>query len=144
MLTTETLYRAGQRPVASVGERNHIHAVTAAVVGGAAEIAVRLRARLVAVMSHTGHTALAMSKQRNFIPVVGISDSQATLRQMALFWGVVPVPGISTDDPTRMLAHLDEWGKRDGCIHTGDRIVVITGDRLIRGAHNVVEVHEVP
>ena len=70
-----------------------LHQITAAVVAGAGLMAQQLHARLIVAVSQTGATALALSKQRNFVPTVGVSPVDATLRQMCLYWGVNPLPG---------------------------------------------------
>jgi hypothetical protein len=36
---------------------------------------------------------------------------------------------------------LDRWAIDEGLAAAGDPIVLVTGSRLVTGAHNVVEVH---
>ncbi len=70
-----------------------LHQITGAAVYGAGHIAAKLAAKLIVVVSHSGATALALSKQRNYVYTVGISDSETTLRQMCLYWGVHSLAG---------------------------------------------------
>ena len=70
-----------------------LHGITRAVVRAAGQMAYDLDAKLVFVASHSGRTALALSQQRSFVPTVGVSSSEATLRQMCLYWGVTPLRG---------------------------------------------------
>ena len=67
------------------------HPITEAVTTAAAKIAEHLEARLIVVATVTGRSALGVSQQRTFVPIVGVSDSPAVLRRMALYWGVVPI-----------------------------------------------------
>lgn len=120
-----------------------VHPITAAVVSCAAQVAVKLNAKLVAVTSRSGATALALSKQRGMVPTVGISDVPAVLRQMCLYWGVIPLPSAPTEHDN-LIQYLDWWGRRDGTLGPGDRVVIVGGNYLVSGSHNLVEVHEVP
>lgn len=117
--------------------------VTHGVVTGAGMIAKRLGAKLVVVVSHGGATALALSKQRNPTPIIGVSPRAATLRQMSLYWGVVPLPEAPTTDSIALLDHIQRWGLEQGLLATGDRIVLVAGIGLASKGHNMVRVEEV-
>jgi pyruvate kinase len=120
-----------------------LHPITQAVVQGVSRIANALNTRLIVVASRSGVTALAMSKQRNAVPTVGISDCETTLRQMCLYFGVTPLAGAPTDDNMQLLRHIDQWGRAEGRLHTGDRIVLVAGTGMGTGGHNMAIVHEV-
>jgi len=113
-------------------------------VYGAGHIAAEIDARLIAVASHSGATALALSKQRNYVPTVGVSDSPQTLRQMCLYWGVIPLGGIPVSSNEQTLDAVSTWGLADGAIESGDHILLIAGTGLGRGSHDQVVVHRVP
>ena len=83
------------------------------------------------------------AKQRDFIPTVGISSSAATLNQLCLYWGIIPVPGLLHDSQDQVRDAVIAWGRQDGCLANGDRIVLVTGTGLAPLAHNMVHVHEV-
>ena len=129
-----------------------LHDITRAVVRAAGQIAHDLEAKLVFVASHSGRTALALSQHRSFIPTLGISASEATLRQMCLYWGVMPLRGAPSRDMQELIRHADEWACREGYAVKGDRIVIVGGSHLAAGpdhkemaggVHDVVLVHEV-
>jgi pyruvate kinase len=120
-----------------------VHPVTRAVVFGAAQIAKELAAKLVVIATHSGKTARIKAKQRDFIPTVGISDSEQTLCQLALYWGIIPIRGITMDDKGQIREAIEAWGVADGCLAAGDRVVFVVGTGLATLAHNVVSVHEV-
>jgi pyruvate kinase len=117
--------------------------VTQAVVDGASQIARHLHARLIAVASHSGATALALSKQRCFVPIVGVSDCEDVLRQMCLFWGVIPLSDAPATDNQALLVYLEGWGRREGLLAAGDQIVLVAGTGLPTQGHNMVMVHQV-
>ncbi len=92
-LATEALFRGVLRSSDDDEPAPTLHPITQAMVYGASRIARRLDARLLVVASHSGATALALANRRNFVPTIGVSDREATLRRMCLFWGVHPLPG---------------------------------------------------
>ena len=120
-----------------------IHPVSAAIVYGAARIAAQLFARLVVVVTRTGATARVKAKHRDFTPAIGLSQSEETLRRMSLFWGITPLPGAPIGDPPKLRRFVVDWGREEGLLSPGDRVVFVTGTGLVEGAYNLVVVHEV-
>jgi pyruvate kinase len=141
-VATEELFRDNLPQPPGNFRAEGLQPITAAVVYGAAHVAAEIDAQLVAVASHSGATALALSKQRNYVQTVGISDSPRTLRQMCLYWGVIPLAGIPTDDNQAMLDAIVAWGLGDGSLTRGDHVVLVAGTGL--GSHNQIVVHRVP
>jgi pyruvate kinase len=72
-----------------------------------------------------------------------MSDDPATLRQMALYWGVTPLAAAEGADIERMLEHVSAWGLRGGRLKRGDRILLVAGIGFGTGGHNMALVHEV-
>lgn len=139
-------------PRASEGSAAVLHNITRAAVRAAGQMAYDLEAKLVFVASHSGRTALALSQHRSFVPTVGVSSNEETLRQMCLYWGVMPLEGAPATDMQGLIKHADEWACREGFASQGDRIVIVGGshlaagpnrDEMADGAHDVVVVHEV-
>ena len=62
-----------------------------AVIFGAAQIARRNSAKMLAIASEHGLVAMLKSKQRDHIPTVCFTNQAGTLQQMCLYWGVLPV-----------------------------------------------------
>ncbi len=120
-----------------------LHPITQAVVDGASRIAGELDAKLFAVASRSGLTAIARSKRRGAVPTVGLSDNVATLRQMSLYWGVTPLANVASPDINQLLEHVSAWGLREGRLQRGDRILLVAGIGFGTGGHNMALVHEV-
>jgi pyruvate kinase len=129
-----------------------LNVITRAVVRAAGQMAYDLDAKLVFVASHSGRTALALSQHRSYVPTLGISSSEATLRQMCLYWGVSPLRGAPARDMPELIRHANDWACREGYATKGDRIVIVGGSHLTAGrdreemtsgVHDVVLVHEV-
>lgn len=140
---TEPLLQHRTRGPAPAIAPQGVREITRAVVYGAGHIASELGAKLVVVASHTGATALALAKQRNFVPTVGVSDSPTVQRQMCLMWGVIPLSGAPVGDREHLIRHVETWGRYQGALEPGDRIVVITSSSISASGHNVLLVHEV-
>jgi pyruvate kinase len=140
---TESRLSAVVATQAATERMEGLHPVTEAVVEGASLMARRLDARLIVVASHSGATALALSKQRNFVPTLGISDSKSTLRQMCLYWGVTPLEGISEENVERTITHVQRWGREQNLLSPGQRLVLVSGTHTRVSGHNQVLVHEV-
>jgi pyruvate kinase len=120
-----------------------LHPITQAVVDGAGRIAAELDAKLVVVASRSGVTAIARSKRRGAVPTVGVSDDPATLRQMALYWGVTPLAAVEAADLGALLEQVSAWGLQAGRLRRGDRILLVAGIGFGAGGHNMALVHEV-
>lgn len=129
-----------------------LHQITRAVVHGAGEMAYALKAKLVFCASHSGATALGLSQQRSFVPTIGVSTSEKTLRKMCLYWGVTPLRNAPAQDMQQLIRHADRWACAVGLAQKGDRIIIVGGSHLTAGTdakematgvHDVVIVHEV-
>jgi pyruvate kinase len=141
MLATEPLLkdRGPPRDVQATG----VHPITAAAVRGSAMIADEIEAKLVVVVTRGGGTCRMRSKQRDFIPTIGLSDSPGVLRRLTLFWGVTPLADAPVHDGPQLRAFIDKWGRDQGLIAIGDRIVFVTGTNFYPMAQNIVVIHEV-
>ncbi|MBL9084481.1 MAG: pyruvate kinase [Planctomycetales bacterium] len=117
--------------------------ITHGVVLGAATIAKQLDAKMMIVVSNSGVTALAVSKHRTLIPILGVSNQESTIRQMCLYWGVVPMPEAPTTDSFELLSHVQKLGLESGTLNNGDHLVLVAGIGLASKGHNMVRVHTV-
>jgi pyruvate kinase len=123
---------------------SRVHPITSAVTHHAANIAEAIQAKMVVVASRTGGTAWVKAKQRNYIPTLGVSDSEHTLRRMCLFWGIMPHKVEHLDNPEQLFQEVTQWGKATGMLETGDRVVYVSGTGLLNNTHNLLVVQEVP
>ena len=142
-LATEPIYR--DRPPLPMPDlhRSVVDDITEVTVYSASQIAAQLDAKMVICASTEGETARTLSKNRTFVPTVGVSNSEATLRRMCLYWGVIPLPNAPTDDAKALLDYVLAHGRDISFLQHGDRVVLITGTRLIDRGQNAILVHEV-
>jgi pyruvate kinase len=127
----------------AIARAGRVKPITESVVEAASHISRRLNAALLVVATHSGRTALALSKQRNAAPTVALAHDLETARAMCLFWGVtpLPIPQLAEEDQLRIF--VLEWCQARGLIGPGDCIVGIRGAVPADPAHNEIVVHEV-
>ena len=99
----------------------------ASMTRAARELAHDLNVAAIAVFTHTGRTALLMSKARARVPILAFTPDQATVGRMALLWGVSPyfVPMSST--LRDMVNKADAKLMASGWLQPGQQVVVISG-----------------
>ncbi|MCS7304524.1 MAG: pyruvate kinase [Thermoguttaceae bacterium] len=117
--------------------------VTEATARAAGQLAEQLRAKILLVATATGATALCLSKYRFRVPVWGASPSEAVLRRMCLYWGVVPLPGAPIKTSAELLTYAIQKGRQLGQLQPGDRLVLLTGSEVTDRTHNMIQVHTV-
>jgi pyruvate kinase len=141
MLATEPLLkeRGANHDIKASG----VEPITAAAVRGSAVIADQLGAKLVVVATRGGGTCRLRSKQRDFVPTIGCSDSPIVLRKLTLYWGVTPLFGAPVHDGPELRAFIDRWGREQGLIAKGDCVVFVTGTNFYPMAQNILVIHEV-
>ena len=120
-----------------------VHPITYAAVVGSCHMAQALSAKIIVVATRGGGTCRLLSKQRGNIPVIGCSDTPSVLRRLTLFWGVTPLAGAPVQDGPEFRAFIDAWGREQGLIAKGDRVVFVTGTNFYPMAQNILVIHEV-
>lgn len=79
------------------------------------------------VLTHSGLSARMISKYRPVVPIIAITSSRRTAREMRLVWGVEPllIPGI--DDETNTFYKIQKstaTALKNGFIEQGDTLVI--------------------
>ena len=118
---------------------------TAAALAAAVREIVRIEdIKAVAAFSMAGLTARMFAKHRLRCPILGISPDRATLRRMALYYGVIPVQA-SRMQYTQELLDLAQQVVLDREIASvGEKIVVVCGRPLgASGKTNTLIVHTI-
>jgi pyruvate kinase len=99
----------------------------ASMTRAARELAHDLNVAAIAIFTHTGRTALLMSKARARVPILAFTPTPTTFGRMALLWGVIPylVPMAST--LREMVNQADSKLIASGWLEPGQQVVVISG-----------------
>jgi pyruvate kinase len=161
MLSAESA--AGQYPVEAVARMNRIaeevendptyrSVVTAqrtppestgadAIADAARQIAETLDLSAIICWTGSGSTGLRVARERPKPPIVALSPSAATIRRLALAWGV---HGVVTEDAKDMGDMVDRACRiafREGFAKAGQRVIVVAGLPLgTPGATNMLRI----
>jgi len=124
---------------------NPVHTIADAVCHGANSTARDIGANAVFVATTSGRTALLFSKYRFPGVVVGASDDEASVRRMALYWGVVPVGVPRCRGHRQLLESMVKAARKRRLVAPGDRVIFVSGSPFGKsGATNMLLVHGLP
>ncbi|HLG18522.1 MAG TPA: pyruvate kinase [Bdellovibrionota bacterium] len=101
------------------------------------------RHRAIVTYTHTGSTAIRLSKLRPRLRILALTPQPRTYRLLSLIWGVQPFispQGKSVDD---MIHRGDRILLRHTGLRLNDRVVVVAGTRLTSGATNILKIHQI-
>jgi pyruvate kinase len=118
-------------------------AITRSLARVAASVANELGCKRILAFTESGITARLVSGHRPRVPVVAVTHDEAVCRQLALWWGVVPVRAEISESSDELLVQGEERLKAEGLARVGDTILILSGHSNIAAATNMLRVHEV-
>jgi pyruvate kinase len=118
--------------------------VTAAISTAAVEIAIQVGARAIVTATMSGTTARMVARHRPPVPILAVTPSQTTLRQLTLVWGVTPLLVAQFSDTDGMVQAMVSAVKQEGIAAEGDQVVLTAGIPFghARGT-NMLKVHAI-
>jgi pyruvate kinase len=112
-----------------------------AMSNAACDLAESLEAQAILVPTFTGRTASAVARLRPRKPIIGMSHHDYALRQMAIEWGVTPMPVEEAVDVEDLWAKSLEASRASGLVAEGDLVVITAGTAVnLPGTTNVIKV----
>ncbi len=117
--------------------------VSEAVVEAAAVAALNLGVRRVVIYTHSGDTARSIARYRLPMPVVAVTNSQTTYRQLNLSYGVEPLYLPHVADIPQLLAEIDQLALSGDWAQIGDELVVVSALDGRRGRVDTLHIHRV-
>lgn len=118
-----------------------------ALLQSAVRLASIVKARLIAVVSQSGQSALLVSKCRPNNRVIAITGSVETYRHLSLKWGVEALLMEGMDSLIAQTAVFDAVGQKLLALNlcgTGDKIVITAGlPNLAHGSTNTIKIHQI-
>jgi pyruvate kinase len=117
------------------------NAIAAATVAAARQLGTPL----VCVFTKSGFSARVVASHRPPVPILALTDTPKTARQLALVWGVVPELVTDQHSYDAMIGVALEAAVRRELAGPGDRVVVTAGVPLDQpGTTNTMKVEVVP
>lgn len=100
------------------------------IASSAVKTANEMKAQLLIVLTETGYTARQVAKYKPNVPVMCFTTNKKVGRQLQIHRGLLPVVPDSTEGrrPTPNEAILE--AKKLGWLKPGDRVVMLSGERL--------------
>ena len=124
--STEQYQRGLPHSLAPDTHCRHVDRRYLAIAGAAAQAALRLDAKLVAVWTATGHTVRLISRHRLPMPIVGLTYTDCVCRQLCLLHGVIPLRIQPRSTLTEWTRVLDRRLLDLNLVTPGDLIMVVT------------------
>jgi pyruvate kinase len=116
-------------------------AVGVAMSNAACDIAETLGAKAIVVPTFSGRTASAVARLRPRLPIIGLSHRQSSVQQLALEWGVTPLPFPEAANVEDLWDRAVEAVLREGLVQRGDLVVLTAGTAVnMPGTTNMIKV----
>lgn len=129
----------------SRSNRTRATAITEAVTHGAGTAVAHLNANLIVAATRGGKTAMAISKQRPHVPIMGLTDRPEVARRMCLFWGVTPIETMAVAKPPReLLDYVERKGRERNMLDSGSKLVLVGSSDWTLEWHDMLLVHVIP
>lgn len=101
-----------------------------------------LHMKLIAVFTHSGFTARLISRYRPQVPVIALTPEEATLRRMALIWGVLPLESRDQHRIDTLAEMTEKKLLQERLVKKGDVIGIVAGTPMgVRGTTNFMKFH---
>ena len=117
--------------------------VTRSLTRVAASVAEELGCKLIVAFTESGITARLVALHRPRMPVVAVTHEDSVYRQLALWWGVVPVKSDFVENTDELLSGGEQRLKVRGLVDKGDTILMLSGHSPAAAATNMLRVHTV-
>jgi pyruvate kinase len=118
--------------------------VSDSVTQSAVMAAYRLNLQAIVVPTASGRTAKVVAAHRPRVPVLAVTHSIRTQRQLKLMFGVRPVLNDQTTEIRNLLYECADDAVRFGAAASGDLIAIVAGLSDMQLGTNLFEVHRVP
>ena len=108
----------------------------------ACRAAAELQAKAIVTFTHSGSTALLVSKHKPNVPIIAATPFAHVARKISLYWGVTPLILTSKRTTDDMIAAVENAMLNQKLIKMGDMIVLSAGVPVgVAGATNMIKIH---
>ena len=106
-----------------------LRSISASLQVAASLVAEKTNARWVLSVTESGNSCLKMSRFRSQKRILGVTNSIAVMRRMALYWGITPFYFKEDEEGMAAIHHqMIDVLKEKKLVQNGDKIVITHGD----------------
>jgi pyruvate kinase len=129
------------REIIEASRASHLTTTADGIVAAAREIAETTSIKAICCFSHSGSTALKVSRERPRVPILALTPITTTARRMCLSWGVHSVETQSVSRFKHAVVSAVRAAKAAGFAGVEDSIVVTAGIPFnVAGSTNILRV----
>jgi len=124
--------------------RKDYNDVSSSVALAAVNTAYSANARAIFAFTSSGFTARLISRYRPRMPILALSSKEKVYHQMALTWGVAPVPPADLQTPQEAFTLASAFAEKQNFLQEGDLVVLTAGTPFgVSGTTNIMIVESV-
>jgi pyruvate kinase len=114
---------------------------TAAIAASASLLAHQLSAKVIIALTASGHTAIRLSSYKPHAPIIALTDSDATYKQLTLVWGVIPYFISEIKNNQDVYRNILQQLADEKTVKKNDKIVLVSGRHPgVTGDTNIINV----
>lgn len=120
------------------------HDLSSAVAVASAKIAYMSNAKGFFVFTSSGLSARRISRLRPKMPILALSFSKKSFHQLALDWGIVPVPPAMANNSKEAFSVISRFAMKNKWVEYGDLVIVTMGTPFgVSGTTNLLMVESI-
>ena len=108
-------------------DKENRSSISNAVSYSCVSTAYQIGAKLIVAPSITGFTTRQLSKWRPSVPIIGLSPSSTAVRQMQLYWGVLPIKAERSESTDELIDNSLALLKERGIAESDDVVIIAAG-----------------
>ena len=112
-----------------------MHGISGAISHASCVLAREARAKAIVCCTRSGHTARVAARHRISVPIIAVSPDEATVRRLALVWGVKPLLCDEFESTDGMIRTSTDAAREAGGLSRGDHIVIVGGSPAAGPGH---------
>ena len=117
------------------------HTAADAIAAAAHQMVDALDLEAIMAWTHSGSTALRLSRERPNATVIALTPKRETARRLAIAWGTHPIVTNDASDVDDMAFRAAKFAVRERFAEVGDRVIVVAGVPFgTPGATNLVRI----
>ena len=108
-------------------DKENRSSISNAVSYSCVSTAYHIGAKLIVAPSITGFTTRQLSKWRPSVPIIGLSPNSTAVRQMQLYWGVLPIKAERSESTDELIDNSLALLKERGIAESDDVVIIAAG-----------------